>query len=144
MRLFKYLLSLCLFLPGCKSKPDIETLKKEIINTEKAFEKMAQEKGIAEAFKYFSADNAVILRDNKIIKGKAAIFNTYNKPSYRSATLSWNPDFIEISDCGDMAYTYGKYIFTYINTQGDTIKNDGIFHTIWKKQKDGSWKFVWD
>jgi ketosteroid isomerase-like protein len=20
----------------------------------------------------------------------------------------------------------------------------GIFHTVWKKQKDGSWKYVWD
>jgi hypothetical protein len=23
-------------------------------------------------------------------------------------------------------------------------KNNGIFHPVWKKQAEGSWKYVWD
>jgi len=43
-----------------------------------------------------------------------------------------------------MAYTYGKYTMTIIDSAGESKVSNGIFHTVWKKQKDGSWKFVWD
>jgi len=44
--------------------------------TEKAFEKMASEKGLAEAFYYFADENAVIKRGNdSLIIGKENIRN---------------------------------------------------------------------
>lgn len=45
---------------------------------------------------------------------------------------------------GDLAYTYGKYNFSALSTNGEKISSTGIFHTVWKKQDDGSWKYVWD
>ncbi|MBK7030961.1 MAG: hypothetical protein IPH45_17925 [Bacteroidales bacterium] len=43
-----------------------------------------------------------------------------------------------------MAYTYGKYTWKINNGNGDTTVYKGVFHTVWKKQGDGSWKYVWD
>jgi ketosteroid isomerase-like protein len=43
-----------------------------------------------------------------------------------------------------MAYTYGSYIFTTIDASGNKQESRGKFHTVWKKQADGSWKFVYD
>ena len=42
-----------------------------------------------------------------------------------------------------MGYTYGEYDFEGVRA-GKTITDHGTFRTIWKKQKDGSWKFVVD
>jgi ketosteroid isomerase-like protein len=122
-----------------------EELRKEIFQTEKAFEKMASEIGIAEAFYYFADENAVIKRGNdSLIIGKENIKIYYDKGNFKNATVHWTPDFINVSDCGTLGYTYGKYVWKIKNTNGDIVENNGIFHTVWKKQNDNSWKYVWD
>ena len=37
-------------------------------------------------------------------------------------------------------HSYGKYIWTSKDASGKEEISKGIFHTVWKKQKDGSWK----
>ena len=58
--------------------------------------------------------------------------------------LVWKPDYVDVSESGDLAYTYGKYTFTSRDSTGRKVVSKGIFHTVWKRQEDGSWKFVWD
>ncbi|MCW3786398.1 YybH family protein [Plebeiibacterium sediminum] len=133
------------FLSCTQKKIDKDQYKQKIFDTEKAFERMANETGIAEAFKFFADENGVILRNNQIIKGKENIFKSIkNNSLYDRATLKWNPDFIDVSDDGDLAYSYGNYTFEFYNKQDEKQIQTGIFHTIWKKQTDGSYKFVWD
>ncbi len=106
---------------------------------------MALELGIAEAFYFFADTNAVILRENdSLIIGNENIRNYYESKNLSNAAVNWSPDFIEVSDCGTLAYTYGKYIWKTRNESGESIEVNGVFHTVWKKQKDGSWKYVWD
>jgi len=132
-----------LLLFSCKA--DKEQVKKEIFETEKAFEAMAAEKGIAEAFAFFADENGVISRGaDSVLKGKEAIREFYLKKELTNATVSWTPDYIEVSSSGDLGYTFGKYRWTVIGEKGDTTISTGIFHTVWKKQRDGSWRYVWD
>ena len=122
-----------------------DSVKKEIADAEKAFETMVKEKGIAEAFKFYADSNAVIKRRNdSLIKGKAGIKNFYGDKFYESASVTWSPDFIDVSENGDMAYTYGKYLWQSKDSLGKISESRGVFHTVWKKQKDGSWRYVWD
>jgi len=134
------------FITSCSDKRKEEiNLKQEIINVEKEFETMANEKSIADAFQFFADQNAVILRNNKIIKGQNNIYlSIINNNIYKNATLKWEPDFVEISKDGSLAYTFGNYIFEYYDDNNLKQTSTGIFHTVWKKQDDGSWKFVWD
>ena len=122
----------------------MEKSKREILETEKSFSKMLSEKGFAEAFYHFAAENAVLKRENDtLIWGRKAIFDYYNSKSQDAVKLEWEPDFIDVSECGTMGYTYGKYkLVRNENNKEQSIY--GIFHTVWKKQKDGSWKYVWD
>ena len=107
--------------------------------------KYRKEKGIAEAFWYYADSNAVIKRKNdSLIKGKEAIKNFYSDNFYKTATVSWSPDFIDVSGNGDLGYTYGKYLWQSKDSSGKINESRGIFHTVWKKQKDGSWRYVWD
>ena len=105
---------------------------------------MVSVKGLAEAFYYFADENAVLKRGNdSLITGRENIRSFYNKNSNPKAKLSWTPDFIEVSECGTLGYTYGKYIFTIQDSTGKNIENRGIFHTVWKK-RNNEWKYVWD
>jgi len=138
-------ISFIFFLSSCSQSIDKEQTKKEIFGTEKAFEKMAADSGIAKAFYFYAAEEAIIKRENDtLISGKTNIGKYYNKTDEKNTKVNWTPDFVDVSESGDLAYTYGKYTWQIKDTQGKITKYQGIFHTVWKKQNDGKWKYVWD
>ena len=57
---------------------------------------------------------------------------------------SWKPDFVDVSSSGDLGYTYGQYTFIRLDSIGNETASQGIFHTVWKRQSDGNWRFVYD
>ena len=141
------LLLLVTILISCNQTPknNPEKLRNEIAGTEAAFEKMASEKGIAEAFWFFADSSAVIKRANdSLIHGKEGIRKFYSADYFKTATVKWSPDFIDVSEDGNLGYTYGKYRWQSTDSSGKINEATGIFHTVWKKQSDGSWKYVWD
>jgi ketosteroid isomerase-like protein len=143
LKLLIFMIPLSAFL-SCRNKTDIDYAREEILKTEKAFEEMASEKGLAEAFYYFADNNAVIKRGNdSLITGKENIRSYYINTSGPDVKLSWTPDFIDVSECGTLAYTYGTYLYTIGDSTGKTKESKGIFHTVWKKQNN-EWRFVWD
>lgn len=130
---------------SCNTSVEKESLIKEIFNSEKAFEKMCAEKGIAEAFYFFADDSAVIKRENDtLIIGKEQIKEYYDKEFYKTAKVNWTPDLIDVSEDGTLAYTYGKYLWVSKDEKGNDVEYRGVFHTVWKRQKDNTWKYVWD
>jgi ketosteroid isomerase-like protein len=136
------------FLFGCThgKKNALEKSKREIIETERAFNKMAQQDGIAAAFLHFAADSAVLMRNNKLIIGKAEIRKSFGNDlsKQEGISLTWEPDYVDVSASGDLGYTYGPYIYSLVDSNGITQRDTGIFHTVWKRQADGNWRFVWD
>lgn len=138
----------CILIISCKSEDkgdQREKAKQEIAQAEKDFNKMADEKGIAEAFTWFADSNVVVKRRNdSLIHGKEGLMNFYAAPFFKNATVSWAPDFIEVSADGTLGYTYGKYLWQSKDSTGKIDSARGVFHTVWKKQKDGSWRYVWD
>ena len=130
-------------LASCQQKAvDKEVFKNEIFQTEKAFEAMCAEKSVEEAFSYFADEDGVIRRDS-VIQGKENIKLYYEK-NRSEATVHWTPDFVDVSDDGTLGYTYGKYVWKVKNEAGDSMELKGIFHTVWKRQADGTWRYVWD
>jgi ketosteroid isomerase-like protein len=119
-------------------------LKEEVLGTEKDFASMAANSGITAAFLNYADENAVLQRNGKLIKGKTAIKTYFESQDLTKTRLQWSPDFAEVSLSGDMAYTYGTYTLTTIDEKGIEMEKSGVFHTVWKKQPDDTWKFVWD
>ena len=119
---------------SCTTKTETNTTehyKSKITKAEKEFQKMVSEKGIAEGFYYFADENATIKRENDtLIIGKENIRNYYSNPKYKNATVKWSPDFISVSESGDLAYTYGKHNWSAKDSLGKTIKAKGVFHTV--------------
>jgi len=134
---------------SCKSLPDPATMeqwKQEVRDVERDFSAMAGEAGIREAFIHYAADDAVLMRGDQLISGKQKIREHFQSTTSapRDEKLSWKPDFVDVSASGDLAYTYGNYTYSYTDSTGTTVEHKGVFHTVWKRQADGSWRFVWD
>ena len=125
---------------------DTEKWKQEVFETEHSFAAMAQKDGVPAAFLNYADDEAVLVRNNKLIIGKDALRDYYDAQSSgdNNVSLTWTPEFIDIAESGELANTYGYYTFSYIDSTNNKVENKGVFHTIWKRQPDGSWKFVWD
>lgn len=123
---------------------DPEALKQEVIAAEQAFAKMAADSGIAEAFRAFAAPDAVMRRGNSLVTGRDSVVAYISASYHDGETLEWAPDFVDVAASGDLAYTYGKYTFSFSDSTGRVQKQEGYFHTVWKRQPDGNWKFVWD
>jgi len=93
---------------------------------------MAKKEGIKMAFLEFAAEEAVLMRNNKSVVGKSDMKVHFKNQSAKNTnvSLTWQPDFIDVSLAGDLGYTYGEYIYSFTNSEGNFIKNKGIFHTV--------------
>ncbi len=131
---------------GCRwSVSSPEKTIQEIKDVEQAFMTHLQKHGAADAFATFAAPDAVIKREkDSLIQGPQAIRAYYEIPVYKNAHAEWSPTKVSVSDDGNMAWTYGPYQWTIYDSTGKESRFSGIFHTIWKRQADGSWKYVWD
>jgi len=118
--------------------------KSEILNAEACFQQMAKDSGVAVAFERFAAPDAVINRNDVLLVGLDAIVKHMKSSKTTDVKLLWNPDFVDASDDGTLGYTYGKYTFSAIDPEGKPISSTGVFHTVWKRQPNGEWKYVWD
>lgn len=151
-RKYIYSISILLFISvfyiSCKHKTndlEINELKEKIVQTEKDFETRVREKGVQEAFYEFADSNAVIKReDDRLIKGREHIKIYYQNTKFTQDSVTWKPDFVEVSDDGTLGYTYGVYTWKLKDSTGKFSEYKGVFHTVWKKQSDGTWKYVWD
>ncbi len=148
-KLFFLIIPLIFILGSCNYRNDesnIEKWKTEIIETEKAFAKMAKTEGIPKAFLTYAAKDAVLMRNNSLIIGKDEIKTSFGNQTTGpgKVELAWEPDFVDVSSAGDLGYTYGKYTYSVLDSSGIVKLDSGIFHTVWKRQTNGEWRFVWD
>lgn len=140
----RFYLLLALFAAGCKQAPPTNDVK-EIMDADKAFSAMCAEKGMGEAFIAFAADDVVKLANRqKTIIGKQELIESFKKdPEDAKLKFTWEPLKADVS--GDIGYTYGRAKIPLppdSTGQSKTVYADYV--TVWKKQKDGSWKYQTD
>ena len=141
-----YIIIIIFIFYSCTMQNNVEKWKEEIKETEHNFALMVQKEGVEKAFLTYADEKAVLSRNNNLVIGKNNLKEFFKNQSStnKNAQLTWKPDFIDVSKSGDLGYTYGKYLYSYINSDGNLIESTGVFHTVWKKQENGTWKFVWD
>jgi ketosteroid isomerase-like protein len=148
-KLLKLILLISILSYACNTnmkEDSMEKWKREIVDTEKEFAEMALKEGIPKAFLTYAAEDVVLMRNNSLIIGKESLQESYKNKESESGnvSLSWKPDFVDVASSGDLGYTYGKYVYTTTDSIGNAKVVEGIFHTVWKRQSDGKWRFVWD
>ena len=117
----------------------------EILAADRAFSAMSKEQGFPDAFIEYADPEAVIIRGgDEPLKGSSAIFNYYDQRRGSTVELTWEPIEAEIAGSGDLGYTYGRFYTMVIDSLGETKKRKGYYISVWRKQDDGSWKYVLD
>jgi ketosteroid isomerase-like protein len=125
-------------------KVDKARFKAELVAVERAFDAMAQEKGILPAFEHFAApDVAFIDTDPRKFRGAEAVRERMGKTP-AGTRLTWSPLFTDVSDDGTLGYNYGRYEARGKGPDGSEVVRSGFFLSIWRRQPDGSWKYVMD
>lgn len=109
----------------------------EVVAAENAFADRAAESGTRTAFLEFAADNGVVFN----LKPENAK-EVWQKRAVNNSLLAWRPMWVDVSTAGDLGYTTGTWAFS--PTKSDAPVSWGEYFTIWKKQTDGSWKFLLD
>jgi ketosteroid isomerase-like protein len=126
------------------AKPDKTELKKELAAMEDAFCAMGKSQGLLAAFKYFAApDVSFIDTDPRKWRGLPAVVERIG-PDVPGESLTWSAYYTDVSDDGTMGFNYGRYEARSPGPGGKVSVHTGWFLTIWKRQPDGSWKYVMD
>src|SRR5258707_12547028 len=115
---------------------------KSMVETERAFSHMSEEKGTREAFAAFIAEDGILFRPTAVL-GKKWMQEHPLPPSPARPVLSWQPIFAAVSGAGDLGYTTGPWQFKQ-DIKDAKPAAFGNFMTVWRKQADGSWKFALD
>ena len=127
---------------GVKSSPD---LKASLIRVDEDFARDAAAKGTGRAFIDYADENVVLLRQNQFpIKGKRELEDHYKGRDTVITPLNWRPEKAEVSPDGQLGYTFGNWQYSFTDKSGKKSTSYGNYVTIWKKQSDGSWKYVLD
>lgn len=95
-----------------------------------------------DAFLHYFAEDGVELDDGGGIVSKEEMRK--QPPWGEGTSLSWNPVHADMAASGDLGYTYGTYVFKHKDKTGNIVTDYGKYTSIWKKQKDGTWKVVVD
>lgn len=111
----------------------------EIMEVDRAFSKLSEQKGLKTAFVEYIDSNGVLLRPNSVPLTEGYAMDIISRSSDTGFTMTWAPKNGAVAASSDLAYTYGVY--SYKQNNSDSVVY-GTYVTIWKKQPDGKWKFV--
>ena len=111
---------------------------RSLVEAERKFARTGQEQGTRAAFLEFLDDDAVIFRTGPV-KGK----EVWSKRTETGFDLVWEPTFAAIARSADFGYDSGPAKWRANKTE-KKFTGYGHFISIWKKQKEGSWKVALD
>jgi ketosteroid isomerase-like protein len=135
-------LAILLLFLGSSIVADGQTPLQEMVKTEQGFSKMAEQKNTRDAFMAFIADDGLLFRPGAV-NGKKWMIEHPVPASDKKPLLAWQPKFAGMAASGDMGFTTGPWEFKN-DIKDEKPSGYGHFVTVWKKQNDGSWKFVVD
>jgi len=125
--------------------PNMDSLKNELMNADKSWNDASLQKGYYHSRVDYVDDNGIELSVGEMpLVGKAAITDYAAKNSDSTLKVQWTSLRAEVSSSGDLGCTYGSYSTRMKDKDGKDTTFYGAYVTVWKKQADGSWKFLAD
>ena len=132
---------------GCtqQKKVDSKAEGEKLMQLSRDWSQQAKAGDIEKTVSYWADDAVVISAGQPTYKGKKEIRGmveqSYKMPGFN---ISWEPQSVEVSTSGDMAYLIEKSQVSFKDSTGNVITQNNSAVSIWRKQADGSWKNVVD
>lgn len=125
-----------LVLGACATGPRAEApTAAPVVAAERAFAARAGEVGWVPAFRAFVAPDGQLVRQGGYANAPEQLAATEDDGN---RNLAWWPAFAGISRSGDFGFTTGAVSFDEARTPR------GHYFTVWRRQSDGSWKWIYD
>lgn len=106
-----------------------------VVAAEHAFAADALVMGVEASFNKNATPDAIVISAGKAMK-VGEVYDPKTKPAPADPPLAWWPTFAGIASSGDLGFTTGP-----VEVGG---KRSGHYFTVWKKQADGTWKWIYD
>ncbi len=128
-----------------REKADTKEEGKKLMQASRDWSAAASTRDVDKILSYWADEAVLISAGEPELKGKKAIREmvegSLKDPNFN---ISWEPISAEISESGDMGYLLENSKITMKDSTGTEQIMTFKAVTIWKKQKDGSWKNVVD
>ena len=119
------------------AEPDLEALKRQVADTERAFARSMAERDHA-AFTRHLSEQAVFFGGPAVLNGKAAVAAGWQRFfQAKEAPFSWEPDQVEVTSDGLLAHSTGPVR----NPAGKPIAR---FNSVWRLEAPDTWRIVFD
>jgi ketosteroid isomerase-like protein len=80
-----------------------------------------------------------------VLVGKAALRAFYSRMfAAREFHIHWWPVQAEISADGTLGFTFGRAAVSWRDEKGEVHRSESRYTTLWRRQKDGAYKVVFD
>ena len=130
---------LILFLAGSAlgGPPDLESLRQQVEDSERAFAQTMADRDHA-AFTSYLADDAVFFDAEAPLVGKDAVAAAWSAFFEQAdAPFSWAPETVIVLQSGTLAHSSGPVL----NAAGEPV---ATFNSVWRREPSGAWKIVFD
>ena len=127
-------------LAGSRTEEELQAAaREELLAVDRAFAAMAQAQGVPAAFAHYAAEDAHQFAPGRDpARGREAVAAFWSGwPA--GATLEWAPDYAQVSERGDMGWTWGRGVATV-----NGARTNSRYVTIWRRNYEGEWRFVAD
>lgn len=102
-------------------------------------------KNVDKSVAFLDEKGAMLAPNSPIADGKEAVSKLLTGFfALPDLNVSWHVDRSDVARSGDLGYTSGAYEMTFNDATGKKLSDTGKYVTVWKKQKDGSWKVLLD
>jgi ketosteroid isomerase-like protein len=116
-----------------------DQLKVELITADRAFAESVGRTGLGAWLAAFGP-NGIMVSNGASHSGQDGI-RRQMLPLFADSlfTLTWDPNFAEVAEGGDLGYTIGTYQMTASGSDG--LQNfSGSYLTVWRRNANGVWK----
>jgi ketosteroid isomerase-like protein len=113
-----------------------------LMKADRDFARATAEKRV-EGWMQYMTDDTALLRTPPVVgmeSIRAVNAKSFADPAFR---LEWEPTHGELFPPGDFGYTTGTYKVQF-TAQGALQTERGRYITVWRRQKDGTWKVAGD
>jgi ketosteroid isomerase-like protein len=116
---------------------------RELLELDREFDSATAREGVDGWLSYFAPSGMMMPANHEIVIGQAAIrefaSKAFTSPGF---SLRWEPIDADVS--GGLGYTYGISKVMRTGADGKPVQSYGKYVTIWRKQRDKTWKIAVD
>lgn len=120
------------------AESSIPPAQQELFEAERAFVRLAAEKGFRDSFYEYFADDGIAFNPHPF-RVRVTLAGQPSTPAPMGA--DWAPVYGDIAASGDLGWNTGPLLYTGRDGKPD---RHGMFFSVWKRQPDGTFKVVLD